>query len=106
EAGAEEDRLEEFEDGKVVLFGKAKFEIALSGARRAYLTDSVLTMEKGFAPALYAGFRKAGREEDQVKIEWTKGLAVTPKKQIRTTAAFLLDTTLISHLIPILRHPE
>ena len=61
DSGVEEYRLEEFEDGKVVLFAKAKFEIDLSGAKRAYLTDTVLTMDKAYAPALYAGFRKAGR---------------------------------------------
>jgi pimeloyl-ACP methyl ester carboxylesterase len=103
EAGAEEYRLEEMEDGRVVLAAKAKFELDLSGTKRAYLTDTVLTMDKTFAPVLYAGFRKAGREQDQVKIEWEKGVASTPKKQIRTSAAFLLDTTVISHLIPILR---
>ena len=103
ETGTEEYRLEEFEDGKVVLFAKAKFELDLAGTRRSYLTDTVLTMDKSFAPSLYAGFRKAGREQDQVKIEWEKGVATTPKKQIRTSASFLLDTTVISHLIPILR---
>src|SRR5215831_15152655 len=82
EAGVEEYRLEEFEDGKVVLFTKAKFELELSGAKRAYLTDTVLTMDKSYAPQLYAGYRKAGRDEDKVKIEWDKGLAITPKKQI------------------------
>jgi pimeloyl-ACP methyl ester carboxylesterase len=103
EAGVEEYRLEEFDDGKVVLFAKAKFELELSGAKRAYLTDTVLTMDKSFAPHLYAGYRKAGRDEDKVKIEWDKGVAITPKKQIRTSAAHVLDTTAISHLIPILR---
>ena len=106
EAGAEEYRLEEFEDGKIVLFAKAKFELDLAGARRAYVTDTVLTMDKTYAPALYAGYRKAGRDEDKVKIEWSKGTATTPKKQIRTTAAYLLDTTVVSHLIPILRAAE
>jgi len=106
EAGVEEYRLEEFEDGKVVLFARAKFELDLAGARRAYVTDTVLTMDKTFAPALYAGYRKAGRDEDKVKIEWSKGVATTPKKQIRTTASHLLDTTVISHLIPILRSAE
>jgi pimeloyl-ACP methyl ester carboxylesterase len=103
ETGTEEYRLEEFEDGKIGLFAKAKFELDLGGTRRAYLTDTVLTMDKAYAPVLYAGFRKAGREQDQVKIEWDKGVATTPKKQIRTAASFLLDTTVISHLIPILR---
>lgn len=106
ETGVEEYRMEEFEDGKVVLFSKAKFELDLAGARRAYITDTVLTMEKSFAPVLYAGYRKAGRDEDKVKIEWAKGVAITPKKQIRTSAAFLLDTTVVSHLVPILRNPE
>src|SRR5882672_4591970 len=99
----EEFRLEEFEDGKIVLFAKAKFDLDLAGARRAYLTDTVLTMDKSYAPALYAGFRKAGRDQDQVKIEWEKAVATSGKKQIRTSASFLLDTTVISHLIPILR---
>jgi alpha/beta superfamily hydrolase len=103
EAGVEEYRLEEFEDGKIVLFAKAKFELDLSGAKRAYLTDTVLTMDKSFSPLLYAGYRKAGRDEDKVKIEWDKGVAITPKRQIRTSASQLLDTTAISHLIPILR---
>ena len=102
-AGVEEYRLEEFEDGRIVLFAKATFDLDLAGAKRAYLTDTVLTMDKSYAPALYAGFRKAGREQDQVKIEWEKGVATTPKKQIKTSARFLLDTTVISHLIPILR---
>ncbi len=106
ETGTEEYRLEEFEDGKTVLFAKATFELDLAGAKRAYLTDTVLTMDKSLAPALYAGFRKAGRDQDQVKIEWDKGLAITPKKQIKTGAAFLLDTTVVSHLIPILRGVE
>src|SRR5436190_17106120 len=69
-SGTEEYRLEEFEDGKTVLFSKARFELELPGAKRAYVTDTVLTMDKAYAPALYAGYRKAGREEDQVKIEW------------------------------------
>jgi len=103
EAGVEEYRLEEFNDGKVVLFAKAKFELELSGAKRPYLTDTVLTMDKSFAPLLYAGYRKSGRDEDRVKIEWEKGVAITPKKQVRTSAPHLLDTTAISHLIPILR---
>lgn len=103
ETGTEEYRLEEFDDGKVVLFAKAKFELDLAGTKRQYLTDTVLTMDRSYAPALYAGFRKAGREQDQVKIEWDKGVATTPKKQIKTSASFLLDTTVISHLIPILR---
>src|SRR5258708_983827 len=103
ETGVEEYRLEEFEDGRTVLFAKAKFDLDLAGAKRAYLTDTVLTMDKSFAPVLYAGFRKAGRDQDQVKIEWEKGVATTPKKQIKTSARFLLDTTVISHLIPILR---
>jgi pimeloyl-ACP methyl ester carboxylesterase len=103
ETGVEEYRLEEFDDGKVVLFAKAKFELELSGARRAYLTDTVLTMDRSFAPVLYAGFRKAGRDEDRVKIEWDKGVAITPRKQVRSSAPHLLDTTAISHLIPILR---
>jgi len=103
EAGVEEFRLEEFEDGKNVLFAKAKFELDLGGAKRAYVTDTVLTMDKSYAPALYAGYRKAGRDEDKVKIEWSKGTAITPKKQVRTTASHLLDTTVVSHLIPILR---
>jgi pimeloyl-ACP methyl ester carboxylesterase len=103
EAGVEEYRLEEFDDGKVVLSAKAKFELDLSGAKRAYLTDTVLTMDKSFAPLLYAGYRRAGRDEDRIKIEWDKGVAITPKKQIRTSAPRLLDTTAISHLIPILR---
>src|SRR5579864_4156625 len=103
ETGVEEYRLEEFEDGKTVLFARAKFELDLAGTRRAYLTDTVLTMDKSYAPALYAGFRKAGRDQDQVKIEWDKGVATTLKRQIKTGAKFLLDTTVISHLIPILR---
>ncbi len=106
ESGLEEFRLEEFEDGKVVLFAKAKFELDLAGARRPYLTDTVLTMDKAYAPVLYAGYRKAGRDEDQVKIEWAKGIAATPKKQVKTSAAYLLDTTLMSHLVPILRRAE
>ncbi|MBV8882369.1 MAG: hypothetical protein JO332_20600, partial [Planctomycetaceae bacterium] len=103
ETGVEEYRLEEFEDGKIVLFAKAKFDLDLAGTRRAYLTDTVLTMDKSYAPVLYAGYRKAGRDQDQVKIEWEQGTAVTPKKKIKTSAGFLLDTTVISHLIPILR---
>src|SRR6185295_5867838 len=103
EAGVEEYRLEEFEDGRMVLFAKARFELDLAGTRRPYITDTVLTMDKAFAPVLYAGFRKAGRDQDQVKIEWEKGVAVTPAKKIKTSAAFLLDTTVVSHLIPILR---
>src|SRR5437868_7072303 len=103
ETGVEEYRLEEFEDGRIVLFAKAKFELDLAGTKRPYLTDTVLTMDKAYAPSLYAGFRKAGRDQDQVKIEWERGVATTGKKQIKTSAGFLLDTTVISHLIPILR---
>lgn len=103
ETGTEEYRLEEFDDGKQVLFSRARFELDLAGAKRAYLTDTVLTMDKTWAPVLYAGSRKAGRDQDQVKIEWEPGVAVTPKKKIRTSAGFLLDTTVVSHLIPILR---
>src|SRR6185503_2655227 len=91
ETGVEEYRLEEFEDGKVVLFAKAKFELDLSGTRRLYLTDTVLTMDKSYAPVLYAGYRKAGRDEDRVKIEWDKGVATTPKKRVKTSAPYLLD---------------
>ncbi len=107
DAGSEEYRFEEFDDGQVVLFSKAKYELELAGGlKRAYITDTVLTMDRAFAPLLYAGYRKAGKDEDQVKIEWSKGVAQAGRKQVKTSAAQLFDSTITAHLLPLVRRPE
>lgn len=107
DAGSEEYRFEEFDDGQVVLFSKAKYELELAGGqKRAYVTDTVLTMDRAFAPLLYAGYRKAGKDEDQVKIEWSKGVAQGGRKQVKTAAAHLFDSTITAHLLPLVRRPE
>jgi hypothetical protein len=107
EAGSEEFRLETLEGGKVVLFAKSRFEVPLNGGqKRAYATDTVLTLDAAHAPHLYAGYRKAGREEEQVKIEWAAGIATSGKKQVKTSATHLFDTTVTAHLLPVARRVE
>jgi alpha/beta superfamily hydrolase len=106
EAGSESYRFEILDGGKVVLFAKSRYELELSpGQKRAYLTDTVLTMDEAFAPLLYAGYRKAGREEDQVKLEWADGLVRSGRRQVRSRAEHLFDSTVVSHLLPLLRRP-
>jgi pimeloyl-ACP methyl ester carboxylesterase len=107
DAGSEEFRIETLEGGKVVLFAKSRFEVPLSGGqKRSYATDTVLTLDAARSPHLYAGYRKAGREEEQVKIEWADGVATSGKKQVRTSALHLFDTTVTAHLLPLARRVE
>ena len=104
EAGTEEYRLEDFEDGHVVLFSKARWSVDVLGEKRDFQVDAVLTMEKTFAPIRYAGFHRSGKQEDLVKVEWQKGLALPDKKKpVRTAAPFVLDHNAVSQLLPILR---
>jgi pimeloyl-ACP methyl ester carboxylesterase len=104
ESGVEEYRLEEFEDGKLVLFSKGKFEITVQGKSQAFAVDAVLTMDRGFAPVLYAGFSKAGPEERRSKIEFSKGQATTDfRRPARTGASFLIDSNVFSHFLPLVR---
>jgi pimeloyl-ACP methyl ester carboxylesterase len=107
ESGTEEYRLEEFEDGKVVLFSKGKFEITVQGKSQAFAVDAVLTMDRAFAPVLYAGYSKAGPEERRSKIEFSRGLATTESRRpARTAASFLIDNNVFSHFLPLVRSLE
>lgn len=104
EAGHEEYRLEELEAGPVVLFSKARWTVDVSGEKREFQVDAVLTMERTFAPVRYAGFHKAGKQEDLVKVEWQKGFALPDrKKPVKTAAPFVLDHNAFSQLLPIVR---
>ncbi len=107
EAGAEEFRLEEFEDGQVVLHARSRFEIAIQGKPQVVTADTMLTMDKAFAPVRYAGLEKAAGHERQSKIEWKDGAAYPdPRRPVKTSAAFLLDNNIFSQFIPILRRFE
>jgi hypothetical protein len=107
EAGAEEFRLEEFEDGQVALHAKSKFDVPVQGKAVSVSVDTVLTMDKSFAPIRYAGLEKAGMQERRSKIEWKDGAAYPePRKAIKTAASFLLDNNVYSQFIPILRRFE
>ena len=99
DTGVEEFRLEEFDDGKVVLFAKAKFELELSGARRAYLTDTVLTMDKSFAPLLYAGYRKAGRDYEEQKpiTQFFRNKMLDRGKLLNRLESRLVDWGVLKH---------
>jgi hypothetical protein len=105
EAGAEEFRIEEFEDGHVAVFSKARFEIEIQGQKRPYVTDTALTLGKEWVPMLYAGYQKIGAEERLSKIEWNKGVVVVGerKKEVKTSAAFVADNNVFAHLVPLLR---
>ncbi len=104
EAGSEEYRIEVFEDGHVAVFSKAKFEVEIQGQKRPYHVDTALTLDKDWAPHLYAGYRKIGTEESLAKIEWKKGAAVVDrKKEVKTSAAFVADNNVFAHLLPLLR---
>lgn len=104
EAGAEEFRIEEFEDGHVAVFSKARFEIEIQGQKRPYVTDTALTLDKDWAPMLYAGYQKIGAEERLAKLEWKKGAVVADrKKEVKTSAAFVADNNVFAHLVPLLR---
>lgn len=106
-AGSEEYRLEEFEDGQIVLHARAKFEIQSQGRAVPVSVDAMLTMNKAFAPVRYAGIEEAGSQTRRSKIEWRDGSAWhEPRKGVRTTAAFLLDNNAFSQFIPILRRFE
>lgn len=104
EAGVEEFRLERFEDGHFVLFSKARFEIDLQGSKRPYWIDTALTLDRDWRPCLYAGYQKVGSEERLVRIEWKGGVAVVDrKKEVRTTAPFVLDTNVFAQYLPLVR---
>src|SRR5262245_23166012 len=107
EAGVEEFRLETFEDGHVVLFSKAKYEIEVQGREQAFLADTVLTMDGSYAPRLYAAYHKSGADQREVKIEWKRGQAfVEGRRPVGTAAKFLLDSNVYAQLLPILRKYE
>jgi hypothetical protein len=104
EAGAEEFRIEEFEDGHVAVFSKARFEIEIQGQKRPYVTDTALTLDKDWAPMLYAGYQKIGAEERLAKLEWKKGVVVVDRKrEVRTSAGFVADNNVFAHLVALLR---
>jgi pimeloyl-ACP methyl ester carboxylesterase len=104
EAGTEEYRLEEFEEGNVVLFSKARWSVDVLGEKRDFQVDAVLTMDKAFAPVRYAGYHKSGKQEELSKVEWQKGQAVPDrKKPVKTAAPFVLDHNAFSQLLPIVR---
>ncbi len=104
EAGTEEFRLETFEDGHTVLFSKARFEIEVQGRTTSYLVDTALTLDRHFLPHLYAGYHKTGAEERLTKVEWRAGIAVVDrKKEVKTSARFVLDNNVYAQLLPILR---
>ncbi len=104
EAGSEEYRLETFEEGTAVLFSKARWSVEVLGESREFQTDAVLTMDRSFAPLRYAGFHRAGKQEDLLKVEWQKGMAVSEgRRPVRTAAPFLLDHNAISQLLPLVR---
>lgn len=104
EAGVEEYRLESFEDGHTVLFSKARFEVEIQGRKRACLVDTALTLDKDFGPHLYAGYHKVDGRERITRVEWKKGAAVVDRRrEVRTSARFVVDDQVVAHLIPILR---
>ncbi|HEX7896615.1 MAG TPA: alpha/beta fold hydrolase [Planctomycetota bacterium] len=106
EAGEETWRLSEFDTGAIVLTSKVKFEVEVQGQKRGYDVDTSLTMSKGFAPARYAGYHKAGREEKLIKLEWEKGKILSDGQRPRPTkATHLLDNNTVAQLLPILRTP-
>ena len=103
-AGTEEFRIEEFEDGRIVLFSKARFEIDLEGSKRPYLIDTALTMDRDWRPLLYAGYHKVGAEERLSRIEWKAGVAVVDRKrEVKTTAPYVLDTNVFAQFLPMVR---
>jgi pimeloyl-ACP methyl ester carboxylesterase len=107
ESGAEEFRLEEFEDGQVVLHAKSRFEIQVRGKPQTVSADTMLTMDKSFAPVRYAGLEKAAGQERRSKIEWKDGAAYPdPRRPVKTSAVFLLDNNVYAQFIPILRRFE
>ncbi len=104
DAGVEEYRIEEFEDGHVVVFSNAKFEVEIRGQKRPYLVDTALTLAKDWTPMLYAGYHKVGSEERIRRVEWKKGVAVVDrKKEVKTSSRFVVDNNVAAHLVPILR---
>lgn len=107
EAGGEEYRLEEFEDGTVVLFSKIRSELEVQGRAQTLSSDTVLTMDAAFAPRLYAAFHRSGADVRRFKIEWRQGTAVMEgRRPVPSAAAFLLDGGVHAQLLPILRrHP-
>jgi len=107
EAGTEEYRLEEFEDGQVVLHAKSRFEIQVRGRAQTVSADTMLTMDKSFAPVRYAGLERASGQERRSKIEWKEGAAYPdPRRPVKTAAPFLLDNNIYAQFIPILRRFE
>ena len=107
EAGEETWRLSEFADtGAIVLTSKVKFEVEIQGQKRGYDVDTSLTMSKGFVPARYAGYHKAGRDEKLVKLEWEKGKILSEGARPRPTkATHLLDNNTVAQFLPIVRAP-
>ncbi len=104
EAGFEDYRLEEFEDGQVVLFSKARYEVEVQGKKQAFEWDTVLTMDRALAPLLYAGHYVNGPERRHVKLEFKGGAAhAEGRKPARTAAVHLLDPNVHAQLLPLLR---
>lgn len=106
EAGHEEYRLEEFEDGTVALFSASRFEVEVQGKRQAFLVDTVLTLDSKYVPLRYASYHRMGADERRSKIEWRKGVAVAGKREVRTSAGFVLDTHVSAQLMLLLRRLE
>lgn len=104
EAGVEEWKIEEFDSGKVVLSAKAKLDVEFRGQKQTILADTVLTMDKSWAPHLYAGVHKAGGGgERQPKLTWKKGVVESGGKEFKTSAPFVLDNNVFAQFIPLLR---
>ncbi len=107
EAGFEEYRLEHFEDGHLVLFSRADYGVEIGGKLQSFASDTVLTMDKTFAPIRYAGYHKAGGEVRQPKIEWKGGTACPDRKPpVKSAAVHLVDNNVVAHYLPILRRHE
>lgn len=107
EAGSEEYRLEQFDDGQIVLHSKARFDLPVQGKPQPVVTDAVLTMDRDLRPLRYAGLEKTGARERRSKIEWKDGAAwPEPRRSVKTSAAALLDAHLCSQWIPILRRAD
>lgn len=99
-AGTESFTFEEFEEGRVVF---------TSALRRGGLkSDAVLTLSaKDLRPLLYAAVHRNGRDEREIRMEWTGGKVRSGSKEFPFpdgTAVF--EDGLITQLLPVLRRPS
>lgn len=107
EAGAEEFRLESFDDGQTVLHARSKVEVAVQGKTQTVTMDAMLTLDRAGKPLRYAGLETAGGRERRSKVEWKDGAAwPEPRRSVKTQADFVLDSNVWSQLIPIVRRFE